>query len=271
MRIRTNLAVALLLLSAGCASTPYADFAKAGRTYAAGLSSVLDTAADMRVNASSELLVLHAHSAQEVADKNNLDTEQLRMLKQLRDHAKKLAAYFDALDDLAESKAPDDASKAAGNAFDAVQKAGVPLAGYLKTPVLIVTKLVVSGIHYSQLRRELIAHQESVREELATQRALIDFLRDKITREQGDILREANQRLAHELASGSLAAPEAWIERRRQLLREPDRVADVDDASKALDKLQTAFDSLVTGQLTTSRMRRLEHEIELLVRKGGAA
>ena len=115
---------------------------------------MLDTAADMRMNASSELLVLHAHSEQEVKTKNDLDAAQLRTLKQLRDHAKKLAAYFDALDDLAESKAPGDAEKATGDAFEALQKSGLELREKLKTPVSIVAKLAVSGIRNRQLRRE---------------------------------------------------------------------------------------------------------------------
>jgi len=269
--MRWKLALPILLLTAGCATGPYADFAKAGRTYATGLSAVLDTAADMRVNASSEQLLLLAHSADDVTKKNAFDAAQLEQLRLLRDHAKKLADYFDALDKLAESGAPEDASKAAGDAFDALQKTGVALRDSFKTPLATVTKLAVSGIRSRQLRRELIARQDAVRAELATQRTLIDFLEKQIEREQGDIMREASKRLAGALEGGKPAAPEAWIERRRELLREPDRVEQVKDASAALDKLQSAFDALVTGQLTTSRMRAATHEIELLLRKGGAS
>jgi hypothetical protein len=266
--------LALLLVASGCASTgPYADFAKAGRTYAAALDAVLDKATDVRVDATSEDL-LHVANVGRVPDelyerRTLHDVESVAEMNKLRDHAKLLATYFDALEALAESTAPEDAAASAGKAFDALQAAGKTLPG--RGGATSATKFAVSGIQNAKLRRELEKNGDALRAELTAEHDLIA----RIRRSTGDAARglilEQSQRLKEAVTNGKTPSdPDAWAASRRSLLRRPVQLEELDAASAALDDLQNAYDELLRGQLAPVTMRSIAHNIEVKL-KGGAS
>jgi hypothetical protein len=261
-----------LLIAAGCATTgPYADFAKAGRTYASALDAVLDKAADVHVNATSEDLLRSSQlkNLDEARFKQRMQDDQdfLTVQQDLRDHAKVLADYFDALEALADASAPSDAEAGAEKAYDALKKAGAKLAG--RAAVKKASKLIVSGIESARLRRELNDHAEALREEMQAEHDLMTSLRAQLTTRSEATAVEQRQRLRDAVVNGFPSDPAAWIEERRNLLRRPEKIAELDDATAALDKLQEAFDKLATGALAPVTMRSIVHDLEVKLKHGG--
>lgn len=263
-------------LCTGCWPWPranYAQFAKAGTAYVAALDPLLIAAGNVRVNATSEkLLADRAIGKVEVKDCEEArasDQMILTALDGLRAHARLLAGYFQAIDDLASTDAPTRAKEAMQGVVNSLQEFGGKLRECPLLPQLPqITEIVVDARIRAALSKELKAREKTIRTELITQELLLESLSKRIA-EHLKVSREAqNTRLVVRPLTSDNAEwvkdndkCNQWVADRRSILRAETTVGELARASKSMKAVREAFEDLVSGKLTLARIRALLDDI----------
>jgi len=142
--------VACALAISGCASAqPYAEFAKAGTAYSGALDKLLVAAGNVQLDKTSETLIsLHDVSPPKLEDvekKNKLDEDRLKLIGDLRTHARLLAKYFAALADLATTDAPDRAAASTKTAFENLNNFSKSVSEFLKSFLELLQTLLLKA------------------------------------------------------------------------------------------------------------------------------
>jgi len=270
--------VACALAISGCASAqPYAEFAKAGTAYSGALDKLLVAAGNVQLDKTSETLIsLHDVSPPKLEDvekKNKLDEDRLKLIGDLRTHARLLAKYFAALADLATTDAPDRAAASTKTAFENLNNfsKSVSSSTVVSQPEAgaSLTKLVVGGAIRAELRAELEARKDAIRQELLLQDALIKTLASQI----GSGLESSNKNRMTRLVIEPLTAPkklsreekDQLVIDRRGILSASTTVAELGEATKAVASLRQSFEALVEGRLTLAGINSLLADVDAVV------
>jgi hypothetical protein len=233
---RKGLRTALLLLCAvvatGCASarvTQFHAFAEAGRAYVKASQVVLDEAGSAAIDTDS-VVALRGREAldgnerrKHLLEQDKLLNERLLLLRQIGRHALLLGSYFEALQALADSDAPEAAGTAAKGAFDSVAKLspGIREAsiGTIRVEPLIPPAItfIVGRLKLKALEQELTARSPAVERELALQEAALKAITSNL---ETDLLARLKSQQSEVVrlyaADGSLG--DDWVQRRRQVL-----------------------------------------------------
>ena len=252
------------ILLAGCATSPapFKEFARAGRIYVASFDTLALTAAEAAVLADSRQLEIARIGLDRAERRSNLSasdkdmSERIAIIGELRRHTAILGAYFKALGDLADSKAPDQAASAAKTLGDSLAASGDRLAvkslhgieiGAILEPV---THLIVGRLRSNALRAELKARAGVLERELALQGTATRLLAEQL---EFDVRipaqKEYLDRVARPFEAPADLSPK-WGQDRWALLSTTTGAPIAQRAMSAFQSVDLGFRGLVAGKFT---------------------
>lgn len=267
----------LLLVSCGGASiSEYQQFAQAGTAYAAALEKLFEAATIIHINADSERLLANDTQAtppDAKAYKDQTDEVEIwiDLISRARNHSSLLKRYFDTLNELATSNAPQRAKSAGEKIGGEIAKFSTELIN--KAPTLgnvfgIVADITLRTQIQGALRNELQAREKAIRSALKIQEELITFFEKKLAEDLKTIkTRRLNRyvRLPY-ISSQAIANPDVWIDKRRMELLVAARIDELGKAKVASASFSEAFESVLTNELTLERTRLLLADIEAFLK-----
>jgi len=275
---------ALAIFTSGCRSTEeYQKLSKAGTEYTTALDSLLTVAGEMRIDASSELLLRSRSFVPQTIDayreRTKLDTERLAVLEDVREHNHLLAKYFELINELASSKAPEQIQGEVGNIADNLNKIGVKLrkSNLIKNKDALqsISGLIVSSKIRGALGEELRKRKDTIALEFNTQKELLQALSDSVSADIKTISEQQESRLVikpflstavvDKIRASTLINADGWISVRRTILTMKATADELDNASAAMNKFNEVFKDFVEGKLNQSRLNSLLSDIESFV------
>lgn len=266
----------LITFLSGCRSTDeYKRLAEAGTKYADAVDSLLDTAGDIRINATSEQLLkddrIQNRSVDDYIKLSQLDVERLQILSELRTHNQLLKRYFERIQELATSNAPEQAQSEIGGIIDNLNTVGNKLRGSSLASNNEVFKGVTGFIISSQirgaLREELEKRNKTINLELITQSELLDALGKSIKQDVELIQIAQEQRLVINplVQTAPVSNGDTWITTRRTILTMQKNVSQLASASMAMNNFRDIFKAFVEGRTESDRINTLLTDIEAFV------
>ena len=266
----------LITFLSGCRSTDeYKRLAEAGTKYADAVDSLLDTAGDIRINATSEQLLkddrIQNRSVDDYIKLSQLDVERLQLLSELRTHNQLLKRYFERLQELATSKAPEQAQSEIGGIIDNLNIVGNKLRGssLVSNNELFtgVTGFIISSQIRGALGEELEKRNKTIDLELITQRELLDALGKSIKQDVELIQIAQEQRLVINplVQTAPVSNGDTWITTRKTILTMQKNVSQLASASMAMNNFRDVFKAFVEGRTESDRINTLLTDIEAFV------
>jgi hypothetical protein len=275
-----GLMLAPWLALAGCASTAtlsrFDAFAQAGGQYAKAIDALLQQAAQIQVDASSEKLLatrsdLGPVSRDDFRNQDQADRGFVDEITLLRRQAKLLADYFTALDALATSDVPQafgtTLATTAGS-LDALsqQLRGSGLSSHPQAEQELATdvgSLVVRAAGSRALKRELEQRKETIARVLQLHVALLGVLRDQVEANLKFTRNRQYEQQVEEpyLTKGAALDPTSWKQQRFQGLGPSDPVQQLEDAQSAARNLQTAWVKLLSNELGPADVEAVTTEL----------
>ncbi|MBW4473956.1 MAG: hypothetical protein KME45_26820 [Stenomitos rutilans HA7619-LM2] len=280
------LIVALLVtaFAGGCRSTEeYQKLSEAGTAYTNALDSLLTVAGNKRLDASSELLLKsRAFVPQTIEDykkRTTADIERLIVLEDIRRHNQLLARYFDLINQLASSNAPETVQKEIGSTVDSLNKVGNKLRGSdfitNKAAIQGIAGLVVSGQIRGALGEELSKRKDTINLEFITQKELLLALSESLQQDIKVIKEQQESRFVikpfvstttvNNARASSPIDDDGWITQRRTILTMEATAAELESASSAMSEFNEVFKDFVEGKLNQGRLNSLLSDIESFV------
>lgn len=260
----------------GCRSTDeYKKLAQAGTSYSNALNQLLDLAVETRINESSEELLLQDRDINRTADDyikfSESDANRIELVNRLKKHNRLLSKYFQLLQDLAGSNAPERTETAIGGVIDNLNTIGQTL----RTSNLIenkevfqgIGKLIVSSQIRGALKEELEKRNQTIMLELKTQQELLNAISTQIKGELKRIQDKEELKLVIEplIKPALIADEDGWITTRRNLLTQEITAAQLETASQALEDFQNIFQDFVEGRSSSGQINALLTDIENLL------
>lgn len=275
------LLVGALVLS-GCKSTQeYASLAQAGTNYTTAMDNLLLATIDISIDVTSERLMQDdALLNQTVADYQRLSNPNenlIETIQKLRDHTQLLARYFNLLSQLATTNAAGRIQSEIGTPnsglLGSLNQVSMQLKGsnlFTTSSAAVVaplTQVVVGGIVRGALKTELEQRKEIIQQELALQERLLKALAKKVEADLKLIKQIREQRLVIDAltATAPIAGKDAWLAARRNILKMPLTVEQLNNASDTVKKLREAFEDFCSGKLTRERLNALAGDFATLL------
>ena len=203
--------------------------------------------------------------------------ERAAQIARLRAHTRLLRDYFEALNGLASSDAPEEAGTHAESLASSISDIGNAIRGssqpFSSDVVRTASERVFGAIQLSALRDEISARYETIDKELATQQAALDFVAAALVNSTRVELAGRYDRKVRGIyvSSGEIRKPGTWKSSRAMLLRRQALVPEIDRARSANTKLREAWTSAADGKLshedlvsTLSDLRKLVAVIDAL-------
>ncbi|WP_017318550.1 hypothetical protein [Mastigocladopsis repens] len=260
-------------LTSGCrSSAEYKKLTQAGNEYADAVNKLLTSASDMRIEATSEMLLKDDRISNQSVDNyttlSKQDEERLRIIDDIRNHNQLLQAYFSKMQELATSDAPDQARTEIDGIADNLNTIGNRLSGSDlitdKSLLQNATNLVINSRIRGALREELEKRHEVLLKELTIQEKVLHALSDSLREDVKSI------KLARELrlVIRPLTQPEQikdedeWIQNRKNILLMDAKIEEIQKASTALQKFREIFQASVEGKLNIARLNNHLKDID---------
>lgn len=271
----------LLLVLAGCGTTATVGqagrVADAGIAYADSMPALFDES--FRLAATADSLTLAENRGLLTAEERGTDlaihdellTERLKLLRDLKAHALVLRSYFVALKALAETDVSGEVAQATRSLAERLGKLHAPIAtatiggqpvGDLIDPVVNVAVAAYQNI---ALRRELDARAGAIERELALQKAAIQAIGEQMLADW-DLqiqIQERNPLFMTFIEDRPL--PDNWTERRIAALIRVARFEPLNTAEKAIENLHQSWIAFAEGRLGDGGLALLLRDIEDLV------
>jgi hypothetical protein len=271
---KTLLVVAIIAtFTSGCRSKDeYKKFAEAGNNFAEATNSLLDTAGQIKIKATSEQVLKSRRdrkqvngneSADGIVDTYNelseQDKKRLALISELRQHNKLLQAYFSKLIELADSGSPVRTEKAVGNIADQLKGSGSKLLKL--SPINIdklpsVTKIVLDSRIHGALKEELEKRKDTIYREITIQEEVLKFISQLV---QEDIITMQDlqeQRLVLEPLKSKEIDENSWIDTRLTVLTQNAQIIlATRKASDNLSEFKKLFVASIEGELTGKRLK----------------
>lgn len=291
----------VVLLLSGCASTETIQrvetVGEAGQSYSKAVQGLLDQAQTVLVDTSSLELLINRRDAMPTAEElQQLSQEQkdawasarrsqladldrgirgnLHEMRLIARQVALLGNYFQTLENLAQSKAPETfaeeiektvqsldglSQSLSGTDLFKNSKADEDLAGG-------ISGLVVREVQAGMLRRELERRKDTIAQILRIHEALLAALEAQIGSDLALTRQNQYERtVADPYADITQTLGEddtAWIDARRKLLSEPSMVQAVRDAADAAGKLRQAWALALENRLTPEDVSAVLAEVE---------
>jgi hypothetical protein len=246
-----------LAAATGCAArtTQFHDFATAGVAYVKASDTVLAEAGSAAIRADTTVLIgarpntPQAERGARIRASNKALEERMVILRDISRHGRQLQRYFEALANVAGSKAPESAAKAAEAAFDGL--AGLSSAirnSPLKPVVPSATKLTVGVFKARILEDELRRRADAIAGELALQEGAFTAIGDQLKADLGVQLNTLETQQIIAPYQSVAALPEDWGARREQFLKTVAASDSADAAGRAARALRGAFEAVVANR-----------------------
>jgi hypothetical protein len=272
-----TVATSVLFLSSCRSTDDYKRLAEAGTNYANALDTLLVTAGDIRLDATSEQLLKDDRSqsagisAEDYIRLSEQDVKRLEILRDLRTHNYLLKRYFQRLQELATSNAPQQAQEEIGGIVNNLNDIGAKLrltGGIGNADVFKgVTGFIISSQIRGALKDELEKRGKTIDLELVTQQEILNFLSKSIEQDVTLIQLAQEQRLVITplIRPEPVNSVEGWIETRRKILTMKRNVEQLSNASTAISHFREIFKSFVEGEPESDRLNTLLSDIESFV------
>ncbi len=270
--------IAALLLG-GCANpqrSEYATFAQAGSEYAKAVDKLLVVAGQAQVDSSSWIFVSNKNTFGVVSEKsyNDLtdqDKKRLQIIRDLQIHTRLLGKYFDQLNYLAISDAPERTKNSIEGLITSMTELVPQLnASYPEVFNALpqISDMAVDMKIRGELREELNVRQNVIRRQLVIQERLLKRLRADITKALTDeaSIKEDLFVKGPLLDKKPLVKMEEWVAKRHEVIYLlPITVAELESAGEAAEKMKEAFEILLSGKDAMSRINSLVKDIESIL------
>jgi len=276
---KSRIALALLLpLFSGCASTPHVKrLASAGAAYGSALDTLLRATQETAVDADSARLLSEGRGVsrerrRELLEKHAGIARTVAELERLRQHARLLGRYFEALKELSDSETEGRAREALEGAAAASARLGRELGASTalepreKDSLGQVASFTVRGIRERAIADELKERGPLIEEQLRIQHAVLEAVRRKFRADRESLYDlELQREVIRPFVEERIADETAWSQARRGFILREAGVEALEEAGEAASRFRTAWAAFIAGRLDEAVLRSLLRDIESLV------
>ncbi|MEO1432799.1 MAG: hypothetical protein AAFV71_27785 [Cyanobacteria bacterium J06633_8] len=269
------LVAVIATLSTGCRnSKEYKNLTETGDRYTVAVDTLLEEAKVLHIKASSETIladdIISNQTVEQYQKKAAQDREIIEVINEIKNHNKLLKDYFDKLDKLADSDAPERTQKE----ITGIAKNLKTVSENLKKTNLFpeeealqgIGNLVINSKIKGALREELEKRDELILKELTIQQKMLNKL-SGFMKVRNDIIRNAQEQhfvirpLINE-KNMEYEKERAWIEQRIKILKSDNRIEQLESASDALKQFKDIFKDTVEGKITVARLNNALEDID---------
>ena len=276
IRKTVTLFAVIATLTTGCHSKEeYKKLAEAGNTYANALDQLLTTASNIKIKATSEKLLNSRRMAVLTAEQYKLisdtDEKRLQIINDLIKHNQLLHAYFEKLESLVNSNAPQQTKIEIDGIATNLNSIGqrlqasnlVPQTSLISTAAGFVVDSQITGV----LREEIQKRHPLILKELTLQEKLLDALGDDVQHDINMIKSLQEYRLVIQPLTKTepISNEDEWIEIRQQILTMQRKSADFKNASNALGNFKTIYQAYLSGNGNKNDLNRFAKQINTLL------
>ncbi|MEL6462351.1 MAG: hypothetical protein AAFQ91_29710 [Cyanobacteria bacterium J06621_15] len=260
-------------LSTGCKySKQYQEITKTGNQYTAAIDELLDKASELQIDSTSEKLLQNdSFSNINVDFYNNYksnDKEMLEIISRIRQHNSLLGEYFNTLNQLAVSKAPDNLQTEITGIATNLQTIGSQLqtSPLLPRPMVIgeIGKLVVNSKIDGVLKNELEQRHPIILKQLKIQEEMLTIL-SELMKTRVESIKEARERrlvINPIVGSEPISSPKQWMDLRKEILLMDKQVQEIEKASGALYDFQNIYKAAVEGKVNSQYLNSTLEDID---------
>ncbi|MEB3216722.1 MAG: hypothetical protein VKN72_10880 [Nostocales cyanobacterium 94392] len=260
-------------LSTGCKySKEYQQLTEASSKYTTAVDGLLIKAGELQVESTSENILsddrLLNQTVPNYREKSNEDKEMLQVINDIRSHNRLLQKYFSKLNELAQSKAPEDTQKEIDGIATNLQTISSSLknSSFFPKPGILqgIGNLAIHSKINGALRKELEKRDRVILQELTIQQELLKnlsgFMKNKV--EMKRLAQEQRFVIRPLIDTEPVENEESWIEKRNEIFAIDTRVEEIENASVALGEFKTVFEDSVEGKITGVRLKNALKDID---------
>lgn len=268
----------MLLTTGGCISVSQVEhLSAAGATYGASMDTLLYVAEENAVNADSERLLSQGRGIPD-NDRKKIYADHegiyavIETLEHLRQHARLLQRYFNALNVLATTDAPARDQNAVQGAAAALDEVGQQL---YKSPLLEPAQqdalgqlagLVAKTVQRHYIAKELKARADIIEQQLRIQKEVTRAVAKKLRADLQSIATLGIQReVMSPYVKGKITNESKWIQQRKTYVLAKAGVDALSSAEQAAAKLQQAWVAVIKREFDELAFHDLLKDIETLV------
>jgi hypothetical protein len=264
----------------GCVSARLAQFhgfSEAGVAYVKASSTFIDEAGSAAVLGDSLLLSkarpdLNARDRlEQISNKNKLLAQRLLLLRQVKRHGQLLQDYFEILETMADSKAPESLGIAAQGVYDSLAKLSPGLktakigSSAISDVIPAIVPIVVAPLKAKTLEKELHERGPLIERELALQEAMLTVLAQEL---QTDLSIQLNMQAKQDVVDPYVSTgelPNDWNSKREAILNTIVTSQSAGAAAQAANKLRLSFERLAANNLDSAALSSLLADINSIL------
>ncbi|PAX59814.1 hypothetical protein [Brunnivagina elsteri] len=267
MNIKKSLVLFTVMatLTTGCHSKDeYKKFSDAGNKYTTAIESLLISAGDIRIKATSEKILANDQlSNQTIAEYKQLsetDEKRLQIINDLIQHNQLLHAYFQKLENLATSDAPERAKYEIEGITTNLSEIGEKLQAtdLIRGRSLIssVANLAIDAKISGTLRKVVEKHNPLIMKELTIQQEMLKALSIDITSDIKTIKNAEEYRLVIEplVDAKAISNKKEWIDMRQEVLSMQKKSFEFKKASETLGEFKEVYQAFLTGKTSKTNL-----------------
>ncbi len=267
MNIKKSLVLFTVMatLTTGCHSKDeYKKFSDAGNKYTTAIESLLISAGELHIKATSEKMLANDQlSNQTIAQYQQLsatDEKRLQIINDLIQHNQLLHAYFQKLEDLATSDAPERAKYEiegiTKNLSDIGKKLQTTDLTRERSLITSVANLAIDAKISGTLRKVVEKHNPLIMKELTIQQEMLKAVSLDIKTDIKTIKSAEEYRLVIEplVDAKPISNKEEWIDMRRQVLSMQKKSFEFQKASETLGEFKEVYQAFLTGKTSKTNL-----------------
>ncbi|MEO1184929.1 MAG: hypothetical protein AAFX46_09580, partial [Cyanobacteria bacterium J06636_27] len=196
------------------------------------------------------------------------DKEMLEIISRIRQHNSLLGEYFNTLNQLAVSKAPDNLQTEITGIATNLQTIGSQLqtSPLLPRPMVIgeIGKLVVNSKIDGVLKNELEQRHPIILKQLKIQEEMLTIL-SELMKTRVESIKEARERrlvINPIVGSEPISSPKQWMDLRKEILLMDKQVQEIEKASGALYDFQNIYKAAVEGKVNSQYLNSTLEDID---------
>jgi hypothetical protein len=263
-------------LTTGCQSRDeYKKFSDAGNKYTTAIESLLISAGDMRIKATSEKILagdqISNLTIEQYKQLSQTDEKRLQIINDLIQHNQLLHAYFQKLEDLATSDAPERAKYEIEGITTNLSEIGTKLQAedLIRGQSLItsVANLAIDAKISGVLRKVIEKHNPLIIKELTIQQAMLKALSLDIKSDIGTIKSAEEYRLVIEplVNAEPITNKKAWIDMRQQVLSMQKKSFEFQKASETLGEFKEIYQAFLTGKTSKGNLNDFVRNVNVFI------
>jgi hypothetical protein len=202
------------------------------------------------------------------------DDKWLVLIGRMRQHSDLLKRYFLALENLANSDAPEQAKQATERIFTQLNGVGTSIQGSplvsekVGSALSTIPQIILSQKIKGALREELERRKEAIYRELILQDLVLKLLTTQL---QNNLLiirdsKDNRTTLPPYVSPVPISNPDTWIEKRRNIRTMTLSIEALNNANQASEEFKEAFELLLEDKFTIAHANALLSDIESLLK-----